>query len=68
MIFPTNSRYEVRSNNDDGSLDEIVASNCWFHLEQMDGNHWWMRIETAQGALMVNLTARGKIRAMVEED
>lgn len=35
---------EVRL-GDDGSLDEVVGPG--FHLEQMDTNHWWLRIESA---------------------
>lgn len=44
--------------NDDGTLDEIVGSGK-FHLEQMGHDHWWMQL----GPHMVNLSARGKIRA-----
>lgn len=44
--------------NDDGTLDEVVGRGQ-FHLEQMGSGHWWMQL----GPHIVNLSARGKIRA-----
>ena len=58
---------EVRR-NEDGTLDEVVASNCWFHLEQMDDDHWWMRVETSDGAVTVNLGSKKPIHALCEEE
>jgi hypothetical protein len=46
---------EVRR-NEDGSLDEITASNATLHLEQIGGNIWWMRIEVEERAVVVHLT------------
>ncbi len=54
---------EVRL-GDDGSLDEVVGPG--FHLEQMDTNHWWLRIESAGVSVAVWLHARGKITASYE--
>lgn len=45
--------------NEDGSLDEVIGTGI-FHLEQMDNNHWWMQL----GPHMVNLSARGKVKAI----
>ena len=39
-------RVEIRR-NDDGSLDEVLLydeERCLFHLEQMDGDHWWFAL------------------------
>jgi hypothetical protein len=30
--------------NDDGSLDEIRASNCAVHIEDMGDGHWFVAI------------------------
>lgn len=50
---------EVRR-NDDGTLDEVVATGCDFHLEQMDQGHWWMVISKGGRVVHINLaTARG---------
>ena len=58
---------EVR-NNDDGTLDEIVADGAFFHLEQMDAGLWWMAVEHKGQRVAVWLRARGKITANVEID
>lgn len=60
------ARLEVRTVGD-GALDEVVGHGP-YHLEQMSDGHWWMRFEDAGGAYAdVNLTARGKIKATVEQ-
>lgn len=62
------TRFEIR-NNDDGSLDEIVAHACDLHLEQMADGHWWMGIQTHDGkSYHLNLHSRGKINANVMKD
>ncbi len=33
--------------NEDGTLDEIVAQGCDFHLEQMGACAWWLSVEVA---------------------
>lgn len=40
----------VVRNNDDGSLDEIIAKKCEVHLEQMDKNSWYLGIEDNDGS------------------
>jgi hypothetical protein len=45
---------EVRR-NDDGSLDEIVAENCFVHLEQMDERHFWLGVSKEGYRQSVNL-------------
>lgn len=63
-----NRQYEIR-NNLDGTLDEVVAKGCHFHLEQMDDGHWWIGIDLPDGQLIhINLTSNAKILASVEED
>jgi hypothetical protein len=58
---------EIR-NNDDGSLDEIVAHGVTIHLEQMDTTNWWMSIEKDGRLLHVNFTTRrATITARVED-
>jgi len=37
-------KIEVRRNGD-GSLDEVVASGAFVHLEQMSEKSWWLGIE-----------------------
>jgi hypothetical protein len=64
--------YEIRC-NDDGTLDEIVACRpAFFHLEQMDAGHWWLRIDlpgAMGGAIDVELYTNGaSIFAKVEEE
>jgi len=60
---------EVRR-NPDGSLDEIVANNCFFHLEQMSDGHWWMAVSKGGYRQVVNIsaTAAGKCEAFSEMD
>jgi hypothetical protein len=36
--------------NADESVDEIVAQNCSVHLEQMDGNSFYLGIEAEDGS------------------
>ena len=47
--------FEIRR-NDDGSLDEVVACRPRFvHLEQMDTDSWWLRIDIdGKRAVVVN--------------
>ena len=52
--------FEVRR-NEDGSLDEITASNATLHLEQIGGNIWWMRIEVEGRAVVVHLVAGQRV-------
>ena len=40
---------EIRR-NDDGSIDEIIASGCSVHIEQMSDDGWFMGIEAADGS------------------
>ena len=56
------TKIEIRL-NDDGSLDEVVAGNAWFHLEQLNDNLWWMAITKGGETVHVKLFARGKIKA-----
>lgn len=45
--------------NEDGTLDEVVAADCFVHLEQMDEGLWWMRIALPDGsAIVVNLYSK----------
>lgn len=59
---------EVRR-NDDGTLDEVVATGCDFHLEQMDRGHWWMVVRKDGHEVHINLaTARGaEIKAQAND-
>jgi hypothetical protein len=52
--------------NDDGTLDEIVAENAVFHIEQMDTNAWHFSVEACGEQVDVWLSARGKINATFE--
>lgn len=48
--------------------DEIVASNCSVHLEQMDKDNYYLGIRTAREYIQVSIgsdSGRAKIRAVV---
>jgi len=55
---------------DDGKLDEVVVTNPrFFHLERMDDNRFWMRIDRVDGtAAVIWISARGVVSGTVEED
>lgn len=55
---------EIRMNGD--ALDEVVADNCQFHLEQMDTGHWWMSVTSGGKRVHINLYSKRKIKASVE--
>jgi hypothetical protein len=60
----TSRAIEIRS-NDDGTLDEVVARGCDFHLEQMDDTCWWMGITMPDGETVhVNLFTARKARIL----
>lgn len=40
---------EVRR-NEDGSIDEVVATGCNFHIEQMTAHGWSFVIEASDGS------------------
>lgn len=64
------SKGEVRL-NDDGSIDEIVIGQTqFFHLEQMDGGHWWLAVDGKDGRRMcINFYRQGQdIRVTCEDD
>ena len=65
---PKTAAPEIRR-NEDGTLDEVVASDCEFHLERMDTGQWWMSIRSGGAEMHVTLyTPRGaKIIANVME-
>ena len=66
--MPDAQTLEIRR-NDDGTLDEIVATGASVHLEQMGGNHWWMLIEAGSRCVHVNITtAKATIRAECDDD
>lgn len=56
---------EIRM-NDDGTLDEVVASGADVQLEQMDGNAWFLGITAGGRFTQVWLRAKGKITAYTE--
>lgn len=51
-----------------GALDEIVAKDCFVHLERMGPNVWWLSIEKGGYRQCVWLRARGRIEAHTECD
>ncbi len=57
---------------DANELDEVVASNVkFFHLEQMDDGHWWMKLDLGGGKTIdINLHTRrnAKIIGRAERD
>lgn len=58
---------EVRR-NEDGALDEIVATGATVHLEQMADTNWWMSIKAGGREVHVNFwTPRAVIRGRCED-
>jgi hypothetical protein len=54
---------EVRR-DEDGYLDEVVATGADIHIECMDDNCWWMSIRTGDREVHVTFTtARAVINA-----
>lgn len=60
MPVTTLGKLEIRR-NEDGSVDEIMSGDV--HLEQMDGNHWWLGI----GEANIHFLSRSKITVSAEE-
>lgn len=59
---------EVRT-NDDGTLDEVVASGVDLHIEQLSANQWWMGItKDGKRQVVVFSTDRATIGAHTERD
>lgn len=58
---------EIRTNQD-GSLDEVFADPCQFHLEQMSATHWWMAVECGGKRVHINLHSRATIKASAETE
>ena len=55
----------------EGQLDEVVAENVTFHLEQMNDGHWWIGLTHLDGSVdHINLTTKrnAKITARFEVD
>ena len=53
---------EIRP-NDDGTLDEICASGIAnLHMEQMDADTYWMRLDYADGSADVIWMHRRRVR------
>lgn len=40
---------EVRR-NPDGTIDEIIATGCTIHIEQMSGDSWFMSLDPPDGS------------------
>jgi hypothetical protein len=58
-------RWEIRR-NDDGTVDEVVTEHV--HVEQMADGEWWIGIYTSvTERIALTLSARGKIKATVNE-
>lgn len=58
---------EIRC-DEDGSLDEVVATGCDFHLEQMGGNMWWMSVSSGGSTIHVTLSTKNEeIKATCQE-
>lgn len=55
----------------DGELDEVVADNVGFHLEQLDDGVWWIGLDHPDGTVdhITLSTKRGaKIAGRFEAD
>ncbi len=61
---------EVRR-DDGGAIDEVLAQNVGFHLEQMSEGSWWIGLTHADGTiehLTLNTMRGAKITAKLEGD
>ncbi len=70
--LPVEAPFEVRL-NDDETIDEIVADNVHFHLEQMDNGHWWIGLTPKidhENRLLINLGTKrnAEIRCVAESE
>lgn len=56
--------------DDGGGLDEVVLRHVEFvHLEYMDGNHVWLRLDRPDGSVVIDLTTkRAKISGHVQTE
>lgn len=64
------TRGSVTVRYDNSGLDEVIVTKpTAFHLEYMQDNQVWMRIDREDGdSIVVVLTARGKVIGTAEED
>jgi hypothetical protein len=49
----------------EGIFDELVI-NSWLHLEQMDDDHWWMRVGDAK--IDVFVREDGTVEVSIDRD
>ena len=64
-------RYQ-KDRNDDIFLDEVIAHNCYLHMEQLNTGHFWFGITINGRRWCLHLTTknvdRTPITARIEED
>jgi hypothetical protein len=58
-ILARDGERKIAAQND-GVFDELVIDD-WVHLEQMDDNTWWMRVETPGSILRSCVMAVSKL-------
>lgn len=57
---------EVRT-NDDGTLDEVIARDCYVHIEQLSASSWWIGLsKNGEHQHTVIYTDRARVAGMTE--
>lgn len=59
----------MRTNHDELGLDEVVVKDCFFHLERMTDESFWIGINAEKdGYYHINLYIEGgKLKARIEK-
>lgn len=57
---------EIRTRN--GKVDDIVIDQVDIHLEDMDGNNWWLGVYQGKKRATFWISSKSKITVRVEEN
>lgn len=67
-VAPEGELKSIQRHNGDGTLDEVFADPCEFHLEQMSATHWWIGVNAYDKFYHINLHSKGTIKASIEDE
>lgn len=59
-------RIDGANSPEDWGLDELWAKGASVHIERMNKDHIWLAVEDGERRVVINLSARGIIRARVD--
>ena len=63
--MPSDSNDRTTYNSDGETIDEVVLSNAWVHLEQLDDSAYMLIVENAKTHIHLQMFARPKSKAIV---